>query len=157
MELSLGRPCAVAQVSGTGQDYNIHGSVRFYPFRRGVLVLADICGLPSGRCPCPDGIFALHIHRGDSCAGEDFSLTEGHYNPEQLPHPCHAGDLPPLFSNYGSAFMAVYTRRFSIRELIGRTVVIHSLPDDFTSQPAGAAGEKIACGVIRECRRRCSA
>jgi Cu-Zn family superoxide dismutase len=50
----------------------------------------------------------------------------------------------------GNAIMAVKTNRFSIHEIIGRTVVIHSQPDDFTSQPAGNAGTKIACGVIRK-------
>jgi Cu-Zn family superoxide dismutase len=40
------------------------------------------------------------------------------------------------------------TNRFSIQDIIGRTVVIHSGPDDFRSQPAGNAGKKIGCGVI---------
>lgn len=148
MELQLGRPAAVAAVSGEGAGSAIRGTVRFFPFRRGVLVVADICGLPRNR-PCPDGVFAFHIHRGGSCEGEGFPLTEGHYDQERRPHPCHAGDLPPLFSNDGSAYMAVYTRRFTVPEIVGRTVVIHAMPDDFTTQPAGAAGEKLACGLIR--------
>lgn len=45
--------------------------------------------------------------------------------------------------------MYVLTDRFRVRDIIGRTVVIHSGPDDFHTQPAGNAGEKIACGVIR--------
>ena len=45
--------------------------------------------------------------------------------------------------------MAVLTDRFRIPEIIGRTVVIHSGRDDFTSQPAGDSGTRIACGVIR--------
>ena len=44
--------------------------------------------------------------------------------------------------------MAVYTKRFYPEEIVGRTAVIHSKPDDFTSQPSGNAGEKIACGEI---------
>ena len=149
MEFLLGRPRAAAKISGAGDGAAIRGTIRFYPFREGVLAVADICGLPRGQGECPDGIFALHIHEGGSCGGEGFPRTGGHFNPEEQPHPCHAGDLPPLFSNGGSAFLAVYTRRFAISEIIGRTVVIHALPDDFRSQPGGAAGEKIACGVIR--------
>ncbi len=148
MQLQLGRPGASACVFGAGEGAGIRGTVRFFPFRRGVLVLADVCGLPRQR-DCPYGVFAFHIHEGESCGGEDFSCTGGHFDPEGQLHPCHAGDLPPLFSQEGSAFLAVYTRRFSIPEIIGKTVVIHSLPDDFRTQPAGAAGEKIACGVIR--------
>lgn len=51
-----------------------------------------------------------------------------------------------------SAYMSVKTDRFSADDRIGRTVVIHSGPDDFHSQPAGNAGKKIACGVIRRGR-----
>ncbi len=46
--------------------------------------------------------------------------------------------------------MTVMTDRFHIKEIIGKTVVIHSMPDDFTTQPAGNAGTKIGCGVIRQ-------
>lgn len=148
MQIPLGRPLAVASVSGQGGGSAVRGTVRFFPFRRGVLVVADICGLPRNR-PCPDGIFAFHIHEGGSCEGVGFPGTGGHYNPEDRPHPCHAGDLPPLFSNNGSAYMAVYTERFTIPEIVGRTIVIHAMPDDFSTQPSGGAGEKIACGVIR--------
>ena len=64
--------------------------------------------------------------------------------------PYHAGDLPPLFSSHGQAYMAVLSGRFRIPEVLGRTIVIHSGPDDFTPQPAGNSGKKIACGVIRK-------
>ena len=46
-------------------------------------------------------------------------------------------------------YLSVKTDRFSVNEIIGRTVVIHSDPDDFHTQPAGNAGKKIACGVIQ--------
>jgi Cu-Zn family superoxide dismutase len=135
-------------MAGTAEGSRITGTVAFYPFRDGVLVMADIHGLPRTRGDCPDGFFALHIHQGGSCEGEGFPLTGSHYDPKNCPHPGHAGDLPPLLSNSGHAFMAVYTNRFTVPEITGRTVIIHSMPDDFTTQPAGAAGEKIACGVI---------
>jgi Cu-Zn family superoxide dismutase len=62
----------------------------------------------------------------------------------------HAGDLPPLLACNGEAYLAVLTGRFRVKDVMGKTVVIHSRPDDFRSQPSGDAGEKIACGVIRE-------
>ena len=49
----------------------------------------------------------------------------------------------------GGAYLAVLTDRFSVADVLGRTVVIHSGADDFHTQPAGNAGTKIACGVIR--------
>lgn len=48
----------------------------------------------------------------------------------------------------GGAYMNVATDRISVKDIIGRAVVIHSMPDDFTSQPSGNAGNKIACGAI---------
>ncbi len=55
----------------------------------------------------------------------------------------HAGDLPPLLSNNGRAYCQVLTGRFRVSDVIGKTVVIHSGPDDFMTQPSGNAGEKI--------------
>lgn len=61
----------------------------------------------------------------------------------------HAGDLPPLLSNArGKAFGAVLCDGFTLNEILGKSVIIHRAPDDFTSQPAGNAGERIACGTI---------
>jgi Cu-Zn family superoxide dismutase len=57
--------------------------------------------------------------------------------------------MPPLFGNQGYAFLMFLTDRFTAREIIGKTVIIHDKPDDFTTQPAGNSGNKIACGVIQ--------
>lgn len=120
--------------------------------RRRVLVLAEVSGLPDTGERCKDSIFAFHIHSGGTCSGsadDPFRDAQGHYHPENCPHPAHAGDMPPLFSNKGYAAQAFLTGRFTVREIIGRTVIIHAGTDDFTSQPAGNAGARIACGVIR--------
>jgi Cu-Zn family superoxide dismutase len=140
------RPCAIARVAGGEQAPCLCGTVKFYRTGKNVLVVADICGLPDSET----GIFGMHIHEGDSCMGADFENTGSHYDPDGRPHPNHAGDLPPLFSCRGNAFLAVMTDRFCLRDILGRTVVIHSQADDFRSQPAGNAGEKIGCGVIRQ-------
>ena len=113
---------------------------------QGVLVTAHVSGLPRDN---EGGFFALHIHEGTSCAGDGFPGSLSHYNPSGSPHPSHAGDLPPLLSNGGEAYLSVLTNRFRLADVVGRTVVIHSGPDDFRSQPAGNPGTKIACGVIR--------
>ena len=140
-------PDAVARIKAGADAPQLSGTVRFYQQREAVLVVAEITGLPA----CSEtGFFALHIHAGDSCRGEGFAQTGGHYNPEEMPHPDHAGDLPPLLRCGNRAFLAVRTDRFCVREIIGRTVVIHDGPDDFRSQPAGNAGTKIACGVIHK-------
>lgn len=132
---------ALTCVKGEGK---LRGVVKFYPVPCGTLVVADITGLPESA----SGFFALHIHEGQRCSGKDFADTGGHFNPTGNAHPRHAGDLPPLLSRNGRAFLAVETDRFFVQEVIGHTVVVHEGFDDFQSQPAGNAGRKIGCGVI---------
>lgn len=139
MWIPLGRPGAIARVAGGRDAPCLFGTVKFYPMGKNTLVVADVCGLPESET----GIFALHIHEGRNCTD-----SGSHYDPEENPHPLHAGDLPPLFSCRGRAFLAVLTDRFSVSQILGRTVIVHSGPDDFTSQPSGDPGTKIACGVI---------
>lgn len=66
------------------------------------------------------------------------------------PHPYHSGDLPPLFSMNGQAWMSAYIQKFVPEQIIGRTIIIHEKADDFTTQPSGNAGKMIACGEIIE-------
>lgn len=87
-------------------------------------------------------------------AARERSNAGAHYNPAHCMHPYHAGDLPPLFGNQGMAVSMVLTSRFTVREIIGKVMIIHDQPDDFTTQPAGSAGQKIACGVIQRAARR---
>lgn len=140
-----GRPDAVAYVRGGADAPNINGLVRFYQEPRSVLVEAELTGLPQTSA---GGFLGFHIHEGNSCGGTGFPLTGSHYNPDGAAHPGHAGDLPPLMQHQGRAYMTVRTDRFRVQDVIGRTVVIHSNPDDFNTQPAGNAGTKVACGVI---------
>ena len=141
-------PYAIANIKGGEQAPDLFGQVRFYQRENCVLISANIKGLP----PSDSGFFGFHIHEGKDCTGADFSVTGSHYNPTDEPHPAHSGDLPPLMLCNGGACQTVATDRFCVAEVIGRTVVIHSMPDDFNSQPSGNAGTKIACGVIRRLR-----
>lgn len=138
-------PDAIANISGENGKSPC-GQVKFYQKKNCVIVSASIKGLPRSE----KGFFGFHIHEGDACTGKDFSDTGSHYNPRGMSHPEHAGDLPPLMLCNGGAYQTFATDRFCVADIIGRTVVIHSMPDDFNSQPAGNAGTKIACGVIRK-------
>lgn len=144
MQYKFGRPAAVAKLSGGRAFPLVRGMVYFYQLPAGILVKVDASGLPDN----DTGFYGFHIHEGRVCDGVGFSGSGNHYNKSAVPHPRHAGDLPPLLSYHGNAYMTVVTDRFSMVDIIGRTVVIHSKADDFMSQPAGNAGEKIACGVI---------
>ena len=142
------KPDAIAVIKGNRQYPQLEGSIRFFrtPYE-GVLVCAEVSGLPDRRSRMRSDFFAMHIHEQGDCS-HAFENVGMHYNPESMPHPYHAGDLPPLLSNDGYAWTAFYDERFTIGEIIGKSVIIHSQSDDFRSQPSGDAGEKIACGEI---------
>lgn len=143
------RNMAYAKINGSKDYPNIYGNVTFKEKNNGVLVTAEIFGLPYKECI--QEIYGFHIHEGNSCTGteeEPFKDTKGHYNTTKCEHPYHSGDMPPLFGNNGYAYMSFFTTRFKISDIISKTVVIHDRPDDFTTQPSGNSGKKIACGVI---------
>ena len=142
-------PDAVAKIQGGMDAPQLSGCIQFYQENGCVLIEARIFGLPK---ESETGFFGFHIHQGEGCSGTDFSETGNHYKSVGQMHPKHAGDLPSLLECQGSAYLSVKTDRFSVNEIIGRTVVIHSDPDDFHSQPVGNAGKKIACGAIRKMR-----
>lgn len=138
--------CACALIKGSKKYPDIRGRIFFRQIPAGVLIKAEIFNLPNDRY-----IFAFHIHQGNKCSGNDddpFSEADGHFNPDNSPHPYHKGDLPPLFASKGYARMSFLTGRFRLNEIIGKTIIIHSGTDDFSSQPSGNSGEKIACGEI---------
>lgn len=142
---------AMAVIKGSYKYPDISGTVQFYECIKGVIVTARIFNLPYTESECKNGIYGFHIHEGESCSGNEkdpFADTKAHLNLRNCPHPYHTGDLPPLFGNKGHAFMSVLTDRFTINDIIGKTVVVHSMADDFKTQPNGNSGEKIACGII---------
>lgn len=145
------RPDAAAIIKGSMNYPDIYGKVMFYQLPRSVLVRAEISGLPKGDGLCASPIYAFHIHGGTSCSGNEtdpFADAQSHYNPKNCPHPYHSGDLPPIFSVNGTAFSVFLTDRFILSEVIGKAIIVHGSTDDFTTQPSGNAGEKIACGII---------
>lgn len=147
--LSQNEPDAIAVLKGNATHPDINGVVKFYTLpESGLLIATEISDLPDGRGEDIPTFFAFHIHETGDCSG-NFEHTGTHYNPDNVPHPEHAGDLPPLFSNDGYVWMVFYDSFLTLPMILNRSIVIHQNPDDFTTQPSGNAGEKIACGVIQ--------
>lgn len=137
--LSRTRPSAAAQICGSVDFPSICGTLMLYQSHAGVFVVVSVGGIPAeiGQ----GSVLGMHIH--DPSTGM-------HYNPDSTDHPHHAGDLPPLFVDGSDAWCAFLAERFQVCEVIGKTVVIHRRRDDFTTQPSGDSGDRIACGEIRK-------
>jgi Cu-Zn family superoxide dismutase len=140
---------AVHSISGS----HVAGVVRFSQQGDQVRIVADIAGLS------PNGKHAFHIHEYGDCTAADGSSAGGHYNPEGHDHAGpetnlrHAGDLGNLQADAaGKAHYELTVANLSIdgdkNPIIGRSIIIHAKDDDFTTQPTGNAGGRIACGVI---------
>ncbi len=102
----------------------------------------------------------FHIHETGDCSAPDFKSAGGHFNPGNKEHgnPTsqmhHAGDMMNLaVSDSGSATIDVTVPGVTLGDggaddVMNRAIVVHAGPDDYTSQPAGDSGSRIACGVI---------
>lgn len=147
---------AMAQITGGALKPDIRGVVYFIQVPGGTEVQVVVHGLPGyqpaqGNKP-PVGPHGFHIHEMGQCAPTDgtepFKGAGEHWNPTKQPHGNHAGDFPVLFSNNGYARMTFFTNKFIPAQVIGKTVIIHESPDDYRTQPSGASGRRLACGVI---------
>lgn len=142
-------PDAMAWVTGNRANPGLSGLVKFYNTDyEGMLIEAEFFGLPNVNIPGGSNFYAMHIHENGDCSA-NFTRTGKHYSFEPAKHPNHSGDLIPLLGNQGYAWCSFYDKRLVSPEIIGRSVIVHSMPDDFTTQPSGNSGEKIGCGIIR--------
>lgn len=130
---------AKAHIKGGKKYPNIDGIVTFKENKNGILVTAKVYGLPRSKDHCTGRFLGFHIHEGSSCTGnanDEFANAKSHLNLTNCPHPFHIGDLPPLIENNGYAYMSVLINKFKLKDIIGKVVIIHDMPDDFTSQPS---------------------
>jgi superoxide dismutase, Cu-Zn family len=123
----------------------------------GVLIRLSVRSMPGGE-------HAFHIHAVGKCEPPDFASAGGHFNPTNVHHgmmsgPGHAGDMPNLhIPAHGSLDVEVLNTAVtldkdkpnSVFHPGGTAVVIHAGKDDYTSDPAGNAGGRIACGVVAQ-------
>jgi Cu-Zn family superoxide dismutase len=137
---------------------NSMGTVEFTQSPNGVWVRATLTGLPGGT-------HGFHIHETGKCE-PPFESAGGHYNPAGAEHGFmveggpHAGDMPNLnVPESGEATFEAFVLGLSISgedaQLLdedGSAVVVHSGADDYSSQPSGDAGDRIACGVVETFR-----
>lgn len=123
----------------------------------GVEVLVDVKDLTPGT-------HAMHFHEFGRCDGPDYKSAGGHYNPTGVAHGQvedgpHAGDMMNVeVAADGTGRFEVTNMKVSLRggdlpalmDADGTALIVHGGPDDYESQPSGAAGPRVACAVIPE-------
>jgi Cu-Zn family superoxide dismutase len=131
----------------------VNGTVTFAQEGNLVVIVADVRGLP------PNTTHGFHIHEKGDCSAPDAMSAGGHFNPAGHQHAGptvanrHAGDLGNLETgSTGRAYKRMVVDNITLDHgtngVLGRAVIVHEKADDLTSQPAGNAGARVACGVI---------
>ena len=147
-------PIAVATLQSA--DGSSRGTVTISSTGESVMMTVDAVGLPAG-------VHGTHLHTIGSCEAPDFKSAGGHLNPfgkqhgAKNPEGSHLGDLPNLDigeDGSGSLSIALPGTPAELEPILfdadGTAVVIHADADDETSDPAGNAGPRIACGVLTQ-------
>jgi Cu-Zn family superoxide dismutase len=108
----------------------------------------------------PPGPHAVHVHEKGDCSAPDAASAGGHFNPDGSQHggPAaehhHAGDFGNMtVGEEGRGELTISTKRLSVvagtNSVVGRAIIVHEKADDLQTQPTGAAGGRIGCGVIQ--------
>nr|WP_315187975.1 superoxide dismutase family protein [uncultured Albidiferax sp.] len=145
-------PTATATLAATTGN-TVTGSVQFIQLPGKVLVRGEVLGLQ------PNKVHGFHIHEKGDCSSGDGLSAGGHFNPTAHAHGAasgpmhHAGDLPSLQADAsGSAKISYETADLAVgsgpNDVVGRGLIVHKDPDDFTTQPTGNSGARLACAVI---------
>jgi len=145
-------PHAHAEVAALGNS-GVSGSIQFSYIEGGILVTGTLKGL------APNSTRGFHLHDKGDCSAPDGMSAGGHFNPMKVPHGApdsdhsHFGDLGNVVADAaGVATINVKKMGPTIgggeSSIIGRAVIVHALKDDLTTQPTGAAGARVACGVV---------
>lgn len=138
-------------------DKKISGHAELRPINDGVMIQVEVKGLK------PKSVYGFHIHETGKCDGPDFKSAGGHFNPEHGPHGSptssvkHIGDLGNIVANKnGVAAKEIVLKDLEDKEvkaLHSKAFILHADPDDFSSQPSGDSGKRIACGIIKTTKK----
>lgn len=129
------------------------GNVNFTQMGGKVLVQGEVRGLR------PNALHGFHVHENGDCSSGDGMSAGGHFNPTERPHGRHAatmhhaGDLPSLQADAaGEARFSFESSSISVgdsaTDIVGKGLIVHRDADDYTTQPTGNAGPRLACAVI---------
>jgi len=155
--MAIEEEAAPAPVTATAQlmaaeGSEISGQVDFSETEDGVRITAHVVG-------APPGTHGFHVHEVGDCSAADFTSAGDHFNPAGVEHGGpdaevhHAGDLGNIeIGEDGTGHLELTSTQLTVSagelSVVGRAVILHADADDLTSQPTGAAGARLACGVV---------
>ncbi len=155
-EVTLASPPANSAASPTATPASTpNGTLQLAATSDGVQITGTVMGL------APNSEHGFHLHQIGDCSSPDFKSAGDHFNPAGVAHgaptadPHHLGDIPNLKADaQGTAPVNVAIAGATLRDggpndLVGKAAIVHAKPDDYTTQPAGDSGDRIACGVVR--------
>lgn len=147
-----GKPVTVKLNDAKGKSV---GTAKLTADPGGVKITLAVKGLSPGE-------HAIHIHESAKCDAPDFKSAGGHFNPAMKKHGMdnpegpHAGDIPNITVDAKGASKASVVAPgvtlddgpHSVFTNGGTALIIHDKADDGKTDPAGAAGDRIVCGLI---------
>jgi Cu-Zn family superoxide dismutase len=143
---------AVVNLAPTNGNH-VQGSLTLTEDVGGVRITGQLSGLTPGE-------HGIHVHERGDCSAPDATSAGDHYNPAGTPHggpsttPHHTGDLGNITADAGGTAQVDQVfpglSLHGARTILGRAMVVHAAKDDYTTQPAGASGARVACGVITQ-------
>lgn len=151
----LSQPVLKSTLKTTDKNQREVGQVYLRPVDGGVQVYGKLMNMQPGKT------VAIHIHETGSCDVMG-KAAGGHFNPDNNPHSNpndmngHAGDLPNITANdNGVATINYVNKQISAAQsgkysVYKRAFIVHAGADDYTSQPSGDSGDRIACGIIEK-------
>ncbi len=142
------KPSAHAIIHGNTAYPDLTGIVNFYQTNWGIglMIEAEFTNLPNTPDNSPR-FLGFHLHEEGDCT-DNFANTGMHYNPTNAVHPYHTGDFPAILNSSGYAYLAFYDSFLTLKQVLNRSVIVHSKRDDYTTQPSGDSGDKIGCGIV---------
>ena len=147
---------AEAIITGTYSDTTVNGTAKFDVEENGKVKLVVDLDIPA-KAGKP---VAVHIHEHGDC-GDQGNMSHGHWNPTNQQHgkwgsaSFHSGDIGNVdLDKDGKGSLTMETDLWtiggdSLKNILGKALIVHGGVDDYTSQPSGNAGSRIGCGVIQ--------
>lgn len=149
-------PTALVALAPT-KDSKVSGTLTLTQERTGGVSISGMVGNLE-----PGSKHGFHVHDKGDCSAPDGTSAGAHFNPTSMEHgdpskadgAHHLGDMVNIEADaQGAAQVKITIPNATLHDggpndLIGKGIIVHASPDDYTTQPSGNSGARLACGRI---------